>query len=192
MLGHVRQSRVLRADIDHTIEEIAEHDRINPETGNHRRDRQQDQRYGHHPGRFMQVLAGMVIHARLAMEHQEVQPERIQRRHEHTQQHRPVGNPGARDIGMVHRLDDGVLGKEAGEERRADQRQRTDQHGNPGDRHVLAQPAHVADVLLMVHGDDHGTGTEEQQRLEEGMCHQVEDTGGIGRGTQCHGHVTQL
>ena len=73
------------------------------------------------------------------------------------------------------RDDDAVLRVEACEQRRADQRQRTEQRRDPGDRHVFAQAAHVADVLVMVHADDHRARAKEQQRLEEGVRHQVED-----------------
>jgi hypothetical protein len=81
---------------------------------------------------------------------------------------------------MAYRFNNGVLGIEAGEERRSDQRQRSDQRGDPGDGHVLAQAAHIAHVLIVVHGNNHRAGTEEQQRLEEGVGHEVEDTRCIG------------
>ncbi|KAG0751772.1 hypothetical protein G6F24_014042 [Rhizopus arrhizus] len=70
--------------------------------------------------------------------------------------------------------------------------QGTDPHGDEGDRHVLAQAAHLAHVLLVVHRDDDRAGTQEQQGLEERMGHQVEHGGRIGRHAQRHGHVAQL
>jgi hypothetical protein len=92
----------------------------------------------------------------------------------------------------VHRLDDRVLRVEAGEERRADQRQRADQRRDPRDRHVLLQAAHVADVLVVVHADDHGAGGEEEQRLEERVRHQVEHRDRVRRGAERDRHVAEL
>ena len=67
-----------------------------------------------------------------------------------------------------------------------------EQRGDPGDRHVFPQAAHVADVLVVVHADDHRNRRQEQQRLEEGVGHQVEDGGRVGRDAQRHGHVAEL
>ena len=44
----------------------------------------------------------------------------------------------------------------------------------------------------MVHPDNDRTGSEEQQRLEEGMGHQMEDGNRIGCHTQRHRHIAQL
>ena len=80
----------------------------------------------------------------------------------------------------AHRLDDRVLGVKAGKEWRADERERADPRRNRGNGHVLRKPAHLAHVLLVVHADDHRACGEEQQRLEEGMRHQVEDRRAVG------------
>ena len=58
--------------------------------------------------------------ALLAVEDQEVHPERIEGRDEHAGRDREVGEARARQVALVHRLDDRVLRVEAGEERRAD------------------------------------------------------------------------
>ena len=134
----------------------------------------------------------LVAEALRAVEDQEVHPERIERGDEHAGRDREVGEAGAGEVARVHRLDDRVLGVEAGEERRADQRQRADQRRDPGDRHVLAQAAHVADVLVVVHADDHRAGAEEQQRLEERVRHQVEHGDRVGRSAERHRHVAEL
>ena len=60
------------------------------------------------------------------------------------------------------------------------------------DRQVLAQPAHLADVLLVVHRDDHGAGRQEQQRLEERVRHQMEDAGRVRGRAERDGHVAEL
>ena len=60
------------------------------------------------------------------------------------------------------------------------------------DRHVLAQAAHVADVLVVVHADDHGARGEEEQRLEEGVRHQVEHGDRVRRGAERDRHVAEL
>ena len=56
------------------------------------------------------------------------------------------------------------LEKKPGERRKARVRQGADQHREIRDRHVLAQPAHLAHVLLVVQRDDHRARAEEQQR----------------------------
>ena len=114
---------------------------------------------------------------------------------DHAQQHRKVTvilHPATMFGGDFCRIDNRVLGIEAGEERHPDQRQRADPHRDPGDRHVLAQTAHAAHVLLVMQGDDHRTGAEEQQRLEEGVRHQVEDCRRIRRYAERDRHVAQL
>ena len=64
--------------------------------------------------------------------------------------------------------------------------------GDVRDRHVFAQPAHPAQVLLVVERDDHRAGAEEQQRLEERMRHQVEDRRRVRRHAERHRHVAEL
>ena len=85
----------------------------------------------------------------------------------------------------------GFIVNHAGQ-RCADQRQRSQQGRDPGDGHVFAQAAHIADVLVMVHADDDRTRRHEQQRLEEGMRHQVEHRDRIRRSAECHRHVAEL
>ena len=68
-----------------------------------------------------------------------------------------------------------ILGVEAGERRDARNGDRGDRHDPEGPGHVLAQPAHLAHVLLAPAAVDDRAGAEEQQRFEEGMRHQVEN-----------------
>ena len=95
------------------------------------------------------------------MKDQEIHPERIERGHENTGYDGEIGETGGRQVAGMDRFDDAVLGVETREQRHAYQGQRSEQRGDPGDAHVLAQTAHIADVLIMVHADDHRTGGEE-------------------------------
>ena len=69
------------------------------------------------------VLAreGLVAEALLAVEHQEVHAEAVQRSYEHAGQHGEIGVARAPDPAVLHRHDDAVLGIETGKERCADQ-----------------------------------------------------------------------
>ena len=87
--------------------------------------------------------------------------------------------------------EDLVLGPEAGEREDADHGQGADEHRPEGDRHLLAQTAHLAHVLLAAHGVDHRARAEEQQALEEAVGEQVEDAGHPGPGAQRHEHEAQ-
>ena len=58
-------------------------------------------------------------------------------------------------------------------------------------RDLLAQPAHLAHVLLAAHGVDHRARAEEQQALEEAVREQVEDAGRPGPGAERHEHEAQ-
>ncbi len=127
-----------------------------------------------------------------SVEHQEIQAEGIKGCNKYTRHYRKIGKTRTGQMRVFDGLDNAVLGIEAREEWGTDQCQRTNQEGNPGVGHVFAQTAHVADVLIMVHTDNHTTCGKEQQRLEERVRHQVEDTHRVGRYTQRHEHVTEL
>ena len=89
-------------------------------------------------------------------------------------------------------LEDHVLGIEAGEEREAGKRQRTDPHHRIGERDLLPYAAHVAKVLFVGQRVDDRPRPKEQQRLEEGMRRQVKHRRRIGRHTGSEEHVAEL
>ena len=59
-------------------------------------------------------------------------------------------------------------------------------------RHVLAQAAHLADVLHTAHSMNDTAGAKEQQSFEEGVSHQMKYAGGIRAGAACQKHVAKL
>ena len=85
-----------------------------------------------------------------------------------------------------------VLGEEAGERRDAGDGDDAGGHGPEGDGDALAEAAHLAHVLLAGEGVDDGAGGEEEQRLEEGVGHQVEDAGLVGADSAGEEHVAEL
>src|SRR5579863_1166588 len=196
--------------------------RLHGEPGDDDRgDGERDQRHGHHPGTLVRLgrlmiagvrglrlmvsldalllrrlllrrVAVLLAEALRSVEGEEQQAKGVQRGDEHSEQHAPVGELRTDAVRGGDRIDDGVLGIEAGEERRSDQRQSADPAGDRSDRHVLGQATHLAHVLLVVHADDDRAGGQEQQRLEEGVRHQMEDGVAVGRDTQRHRHVAEL
>ena len=65
--------------------------------------------------------------------------------------------------------DDRVLREEAGEGRDPDEGETADQEHPAREPQRLAEPAHLADVLLAAQRVDHDPGRQEEQRLEEGV-----------------------
>ncbi|OPZ12867.1 MAG: hypothetical protein BWZ07_00979 [Alphaproteobacteria bacterium ADurb.BinA280] len=136
-----------------------------------------------------------VPEALLAVKSQIQQAEAVEAGDEHAEQNRPhriLLNPAAVMSRRFGRKNDAVLGVVPREKRRADQSQCANQGSDPGDGHVLAQTTHPAHVLLVMHPDDDRAGSKEQQRLEEGMRHQMEHRASVCRNTKCNCHVAQL
>ena len=59
-------------------------------------------------------------------------------------------------------------------------------------RHPLLEPAHLAHVLLVMHGVDHAAGAEEQAGFEKRVGHQMENRRGIAADADADKHVTEL
>jgi hypothetical protein len=97
------------------LELMADERALEHHTGERSADRQQKQRHQHHPRRFMDMAHDVDRRARLAVEGHEGQPPRIERRQrggcdrqpEAVERHRVM-------LPRVSRLDDRVLGDEAG------------------------------------------------------------------------------
>ena len=109
-----------------------------------------------------------------AVEHDKVLTEGVKRGDEHAGQYGEIGKAAAGQVTHFHGFDNAVFGVETGEKRRADERQVTNQHGEPSNRHIFAQAAHVAHVLVVVHADDNRTCGQEQQGFKEGVRHHME------------------
>lgn len=95
---HRREGIMLRQDMEHTLEPVAKEHRIDGEIAeDHRGDGEQDQRHGHHLGRFVDMLLGVLVPGTLTMEDQEEHAEAVKRGNEDTGQHQPIGITGTGD-----------------------------------------------------------------------------------------------
>ena len=195
--GHI--VRRAEAGLEEGFDSIASvHERVRHAdvSGQHRSDGQNDQRDGHRGRGIVEVAMIMVRVARgvrvgppLAEECEVQQTEHVggreKRRHERDRPERAMS-------GGERPPQDLILGEEAGQERHAGNRQRTDEKRPERDRQRVPQPAHLAQVLLTVERMDDRARPEEQQGLEEGVCVQVEDA--AAKRPDAHGqeHVPEL
>ncbi len=65
-------------------------------------------------------------------------------------------------------------------------------HGPEGDGDALAEATHEAHVLLARECVNNGAGSEEEERLEEGVGEEVEDGGRVGGDSAGQKHVAEL
>ena len=130
--------------------------------------------------------------SRLASEDRVVEAKRVGTREERPDEPGDVERPAERPAGGEHGGEDPVLRPEACEGRDADQREDTDEERDVSSRHRAFQPSHPADVLLPAEVVDHDAGRHEEQRLEEGVRHQVEDRVAVGADSRGHEHVADL
>ena len=191
-------------------EGLAEHRGDTHISGHHRSHRKHHQRNRHRPGRFartvpgmMSVVVGIVMTSIvvpvgisvlpgwspiLTVKGHIDQAKHVERRH-------PGGDgPDHPQDWVAHEgeREDLVLAEESGEQRNAGNGQCANEHRQVGDRHIFPETTHPGHVLLMVHGMNDRPAAQEEQRLEEGMGHQVK-----GRGPECadarrQEHVAQL
>ena len=116
-------------------------------------------------------------------------------RHVEGRQQRTKCGHVERDTGDAPRecgVEDFVLAPEAGEEREATQREHAAGVRHEGDRHELADAAHVTDILLARAAVNDGASTEEEQRLEEGVRDEVEHADCGATDAEADHHVTEL
>ncbi len=154
------------------------------------KEREDHQRNGHVLGRFVDVHLVMV-EALVAEESEKNQPEHVERGEARADEAQQPENQ-IRVRAGAGGFEDFVLAEKAGEAGNAGDGQRGDEHRPVSDGNLLAQAAHVAHVLLAAHGVDHAARGEEEQALEEGVGHQVEDSGGVGAHAAAEEHVAEL
>ena len=166
-------------------------------TGGHRPDGQHDHRDRHDLGRlvrmrFIALLVGLP--ALLAEERHQHHARHVEGRDGRAQQGHAAEDPALGAALGERRLDDHVLGEEAGQAREADDRQVAEAEGDEGDRHVLPEAAVLPHVDLVVHAVHDRTGAEEQPGLEEAVRHQVHDREDVADGAEARGehHVADL
>ena len=140
----------------------------------------------------MMMRIGVFVIALAPPEHQKVHAHAVKGRGDHAQERSPERQPGHGLRAGMQRQDDAVLGIEARKQRHADQRQRARQRCPVRNGHVFAQAAHVAHVLIVVHGHDDRPCRQKQQGLEKGVREQVKQRHGISRRPQPHDHIPQL
>src|SRR5438552_18513629 len=87
---------------------------------------------------------------------------------------------------------DGVLAEESRKRRNACDGQGGDKHGAESVSDGLPQAAHAEHVLFAAHGVNDGASGEEEQCLEEGVSHQVENACAECTDSASEEHVAEL
>ena len=171
--------------------EVADHVGNPKQPREHGADREHLQRQHHRRRRLVEVLGLLLGPAELSAERHVVQPEHVEGGHRRrAEAQRPhEGSVAAEPEG---RPEDLVLREEARQRRDAGDGDAADQHRPVRPPHLVLEAAHVAHVLFTRHAVDHRARAEEEQRLEERVCRQVEDGGAEGADAAGEEHVAQL
>ena len=123
-----------------------------------------------------------------AKERHEPQAEHVKRSQEcRDQSHQPV-----RPTRLIRTPQNFIFTEKSGESWNTCNGQSACRHRPESPRDLLAQPAHLAHILLAAHRVDHRARTKEKQSLEECMRHQVKNARGERAHAARHEHVSQL
>jgi hypothetical protein len=140
------------------------------------------------PG-HVEVLAREGAH--LAPEDDEEEAEGVEGSEEGADRADPPQDPTERPrVGGA--CQDRVLREEARERRHGREGERADYERAIGVGKAPAQAAHAADVLLVGERVDDDAGGQEEERLEEGVRHEMEEAGAVRPQADCEEHVADL
>ena len=110
--------------------------------------RQNHQRHRHRPRRFVHVVLGFVVHARVAEKRHVHQPEHVKRRHARGDE---ADGPQRHVVFRTLRRESASLLKKPAQRRNSGDGDRRDQKRPVGDWNFAPQRAHLAHVLLAGH-----------------------------------------
>src|SRR5713101_10073917 len=122
------------------------------------------------------MMFNMLVGAAVAEECKKEQPEHVKSRHSRGDE---ADNPH-QEKAVEGLAENFIFAEKSGERKNSGDRQGGDQHRCVGVLDLLVEAAHLANVLLSGHGVNHAACAEEQQGFEEGMGHQVKNSGGEG------------
>src|SRR5205814_4300217 len=138
--------------------------------------------------RFVDVLHNVLVGAAISNERKKEQPEHVEGSHSCGDE---ANNP-QQEKAVESLAENFIFAEKSGEGKNPRDGQRRDPKRSRGNRNLLPQAAHLANVLIAGHRVDHAARPKEQQRFEESMSHQVKDSGGEGAHTQGEEHVSEL
>src|SRR5437588_11073787 len=136
----------------------------------------------------MNVLLRVVVSARVSKKRQEHQAEHVERRQARSDE---ADNP-QRGMPFERATENLVLAEKSRERRNSRDGQRGKHKGPRRNRDLAPEAAHFLDVLLAGHGLDHAACTKEQECIEEGVRHQMENTGRKRARTELQRQVAEL
>ena len=142
----------------------------------------------------MNIFTGVMVHAHLPVEGHENEPEHIKSSHESGD---GSDGPDGKIAGEKRIGENLILAPESSQRRDPRNRDRTYHKGPVGNGHLRAKPAHIAHVLLLVHGGvmkgvNDASTSEEEKSLEKSMGHEVEDAGRESAHAEGNEHKAEL